>query len=145
MHIRSLMTMLPLGLALAACNPNHEPVADGDDGYDRATVPTDATGDSDKDVAGLTDGAPRPDLQGSTAATGTQGTGPAVAGGRHAAEAETVAIERTGQEARDAAAAEVAGAEAVTRDDNVNQYDRAPEANDALEGGYNDDDRDGDP
>ena len=148
MQIRPLLLLPLLGFGLAACT-NHEPVADGDDGYDRATVPTDATGDSDKDVAGLTDGPPRPDLDGSTDATGapagTDGGGPVVAGGRHAAEAETVAIEETGQAASDSASAEVDAAEARTRDDNVNQYDRAPEAEDALEGGYNDDDKDGDP
>ena len=145
MDIRPLLILLPLGLALAACTNTHDPVAEGDDGYDRAVVPTDATGDNDKDVAGMTDGPPRPDLNGSTDAIGRTGTGPAVVGGRHAAEAETVAIERTGQDASDSAAAEVAGAEARTRDDNSNQYERAPVASDAVEGGYNDDDKDGDP
>lgn len=145
MDIRSLLILLPLGVALAACTNNHEPVAEGDDGYDRPVVPTDATGDNDKDVAGMTDGPPRPDLGGSVDATGTAAGGPAVVGGRHAAEAETVAIEQSGQEATDSAAAEVAGAEARTRDDNSNQYERAPVASDAVEGGYNDDDKDGDP
>lgn len=145
MHIRSLLVLMPLGLALAACTNNHEPVAQGDAGYDRVVVPTDATGDADRDVAGLTDGPPRPDLDGSIDALGGTGEGPAIAGGRHAAEAETVAIERTGQEAADSAAAEVASAEARTRDDNSNQYERAPVASDAVERGYNDNDRDGDP
>ena len=144
MTIRLLLLSPLLGLAIAGCS-NHEPVADGDDGYGRATVPTDATGDSDQDVAGMTGGTPPPDLQGAVDATGSAGTGPAVAGGQHAAEAETAAIDATGQDARDAAAAEVEAAEARTRDDNANQYDRAPEAADALEGGYNDEDKDGDP
>ncbi|MBJ6979463.1 hypothetical protein [Luteimonas sp. MC1895] len=141
MDIRPLLFLLPLGFALAACT-NHEPVADGDDGYDRATVPTDATGDSDQDVAGLTGGAATPGT-GEPRATGVTGEGPAVAGGLNAAEAETVAIEATGQDANDSAAADVAGAEGATRDDNSNQYERAPVASDAVEAGYNDDDRDG--
>jgi hypothetical protein len=69
--------------------------------------------------------------------------GPTVAGsGPYAAEAESVAIDATGQGARDAAASDVAGAEAATRDDSVNPYDRAPQAADALEGKYNDEDKD---
>lgn len=140
MDIRSLLLLLPLGIALAACT-NHEPVADGDDGDDRATVPADATGGGDRaDATGIATGAPTP----ATAGTTTAGaSGPAVAGGRHAAEAETVAIDATGQDATDSAAAEVAGAEGATRDDNSNQYERAPVASDAVEAGHNDDDRDG--
>ena len=135
MDIRSLLLLLPLGIALAACT-NHEPVADGDDGDDRATVPADATGGDDPaDATGIATGAPTPATAGAS--------GPAVAGGRHAAEAETVAIDATGQDATDSAAAEVAGAEGATRDDNSNQYERAPVASDAVEAGYNDDDRDG--
>ena len=135
MKIRPLLILLPLGLALAACT-NHEPVADGDDGDGRATVPADATGGGVPEA-----GAP-------VAGTGITGTdnvadhGPVVAGGDHAAEAGSVAIDAPGQAARDAAAAEVARAEPVVRDDSVNQYDRAPQAADALEGGYNDEDKD---
>lgn len=136
MTTRLPLILLPLALALAACT-NHEPVADGDDGRDHATVPADATDGS------------RPGAGAPVAGTGmmagdviADGDGPAVAGGQHAAEAESVAIDETGQAARDAAAAEVAGAEPVVRDDNVNQYDRAPQAADALEGGYNDEDKD---
>ena len=140
MDIRSLLILMPLGLALAACT-NHDPVADGDDGHDRPTVPADATGAADPaDAVGVATGAP----PSATAEANTAGaSGPAVAGGRHAAEAETVAIDATGQDATDSAAAEVAGAEGATRDDNSNQYERAPVASDAVEAGYNDDDRDG--
>lgn len=138
MDIRPLSLLLPLGLALAACN-NPEPVADGDVGRDAPTVPADATGGRDSDAAGDTASVP---------ATGTGsvpgGTvDPTVAGGSpHATEAESVAIDATGHGARDAAASDVAGAEAVTRDDSVNPYDRAPQAADALEGKYNDEEKD---
>ncbi len=126
MDIRPLSLLLPLGLALAACN-NPEPVADGDVVDDAPTVPADATGGQDRDATGSTAGVP---------AAGTAGSGP------HATEAESVAIDATGQGARDAAASGVAGAEAATRDDSVNPYDRAPQAADALEGDYNDEDKD---
>ena len=136
MQIRPFLILLPLGLALAACT-NHDPVADGDDGQDSTVVPADATGGDGSDVAAPVAGAGI--INGDVVADGDD---PLVAGGQHAAEAETVAIDETGQAARDAAAAEVAAAEPVVRDDNVNQYDRAPQAADALEGGYNDEDKD---
>jgi len=141
MEFRSMLFLLPLGFALAACT-NHEPVADGDDGYDRATVPTDATA-AGETPAGEVTGGTAPTATGAPRPTGATGQGPAVAGGPNAAEAETVAIEATGQDASDSAAADVAGAEAATRDDNSNQYERAPVASDAVEAGYNDDDKDG--
>lgn len=125
MDIRALTLLLPLGFALAACT-NHEPVDDAGGNADRTTVPTDAPAAWD----------------GADVATG--GVLPATDSDLHATEAGSVAIDATGQDARDAAAAEVDAAEPVTRDDSVNQYDRAPQAADALEGGYNDDDKDGD-